>query len=371
MPAAWFAEPTGSPASRSVSDMNRLSIVADTIERARAINLKLSGLFQIQAFPRQGLPRTEPSPYTIVDINLIEEAHLSDLREWLMRRPAGGKAVFAVDHGVARQTVQAFAIGATDVMEHPLNRKALLKTLLGDLDSMAAIPLAPELGKSAAITAAAGALRSIFGSIFSGAPIDMKSVEAAGEVLVSNIEAQGLTQWIEAVRSHHSQTYQHCLVVTGIAVEFGRRLGFSIADKHRLALAGLLHDLGKAGVPVAILEKPGPLDKDERAVMRQHPQLGYESLRGMAGLDPRILDIVLSHHEFLDGSGYPRGLAGSELSDLVRMVTIADIYGAMIEKRSYMEPRTSQAAYQALEDMGGKLDPDLLREFRACTRTLA
>ena len=344
--------------------MNRLSIVADTVERAREINQKLAGVFKVQAFPRQSLPRSEPAPYTIVDINLIEEAYLSDLRQWLTRRPPGGKAVFVVDHGVMRQTVQAFAIGATDIAEHPLDRKALLKMLLGDLDSIAAAPLAPELSKSAGITAATGALRSVFAAVSSGGTVEMKSVEAAGEALVSNIEAEGLAQWIETVRKHHSQTYQHSLLVTGIAVEFGRRLGFSAADRQRLALAGLLHDLGKAGIPLAILEKPGPLDHDELAVMRQHPQLGFETLRTMAGLDPRILDIVVSHHELLDGSGYPRGLAGCELSDLIRMITIADIYGALIEKRSYKEPMTPQAAHEVLEKMGGKLDPDLLREFR-------
>jgi putative nucleotidyltransferase with HDIG domain len=351
--------------------MNRLSIVADTVERASAIDQKLVGLFEIQAFDRQSLPRSEPPKYTIVDINLIEEAHLTDLRQWLTRRPAGGKAVFVVDHGVMRQAVQAFAIGATDILEHPLNRKALLKTLLGDIDSMTAAPLAPELIDSAGIAAAMGALHSVFAAVFSGEAIEMKSVEAAGEALASNIEAEGLAQWIETVRKHHSQTYQHCLLVTGIAVEFGRRLGFSRTDKQRLALAGLLHDLGKAGIPLAILEKPGPLDQDERAVMQQHPQLGFESLRATAGLDPRILDIVVGHHELLDGSGYPRGLAGAELSDLVRMITIADIYGALIEKRSYKEPMTPPAAYQVLQEMGGKLDPDLVREFRACTRIQA
>jgi putative nucleotidyltransferase with HDIG domain len=211
----------------------------------------------------------------------------------------------------------------------------------------------------------------VFASVFSGGPIEMKSVEAAGAVLVGSIEADGLAQWIDAVRTHHSQTYQHCLLVTGVAVEFGRHLGFSSADRQRLALAGLLHDVGKAAIPLAILEKPAPLDQDELSVMRQHPALGFKSLRGTRGLDPGILDIVVSHHELLDGSGYPRGLAGAELSDLVRMITIADIYGALIENRAYKAPMTPQAAYEVLENMGGKLDADLLREFRACTRMQA
>jgi putative nucleotidyltransferase with HDIG domain len=352
-------------------NMNRLSIISDSPERARAIDLQLAGIFETQAFARQSLPREEPTKYTIVDIDLTDGSHLPDLRQWLMRRPADGKAIFAVDHGITRQAVQAFAVGATDTLERPLRRKPLLKTLLGDLDSIAGIPLVPPLSNSEGILAALGALQGIFASVFSGSPIEMKSVQAAGEVLVSSIESQGLAQWIDLVRSHHSQTYQHCLLVTGVAVEFGRHLGFSSLDKQKLAFAGLLHDVGKAGIPVAILEKPGPLDRDELSVMRQHPQLGFDSLREAAGIDAGILDIVVRHHEYLDGSGYPKGLPGAQLSDLVRMITIADVYGALIERRSYKSPMTPQAALRVIESMGPKLDRDLVREFRACTHMQA
>jgi len=74
--------------------------------------------------------------------------------------------------------------------------------------------------------------------------------------------------------------------------------------------------------------------------------------------------MVVHHHEYLDGSGYPHGLAGGELSDLVRLVTIADVFGALIERRAYKAPLSSEAAYQVLEGMGSKLDTDLVREFR-------
>jgi putative nucleotidyltransferase with HDIG domain len=348
--------------------MNRISIVSDSVEQACAIHRRLAGLFESRAFPRQRLPREEPTEYTIVDIDLTNGSHLSDLRSWLTRRPSGAKAIFAVDHGVLRQTVQAFAVGATDVSERPLDRKALLIKLLGDLGSIAGAPLAVPMDCSEGITAAVDALQGIFASVFSGDEIEMKSVEAAADALVSNIENEGLAQWIDVVRSHHSQTYQHSLLVTGVAVEFGRQLGFSRKDVQKLALAGLLHDVGKAGIPVALLEKPAPLDDHELSVMQRHPLLGFETLRDTRGLDPEILDIVVRHHEYLDGSGYPQGLAGRDLSDLVRMITIADVYGALIERRSYKAPMPPKAAYQALEEMGAKLDPDLLREFRCLAR---
>jgi HD-GYP domain-containing protein (c-di-GMP phosphodiesterase class II) len=87
-------------------------------------------------------------------------------------------------------------------------------------------------------------------------------------------------------------------------------------------------------------------------------------LRGVQGLDPDMLDMVLHHHEYLDGSGYPHGLEANDLSDLVRMMTIADVFGALIERRTYKFPSSGKAAYQILENMGPKLDLDLVREFR-------
>jgi putative nucleotidyltransferase with HDIG domain len=178
------------------------------------------------------------------------------------------------------------------------------------------------------------------------------------------VEGEGLVQWIDTVRRHHGQTYQHCLLVTGVAVAFGQHLGFSSADRQKLAVAGLLHDVGKAKIPVAILEKPGPLDTSERAVMRQHPVLGFEALRTVPGLPAEMLDMVVHHHEYLDGSGYPHGLRSDKLSDFVRIITIADIFGALIERRSYKSPVRGEAAYRMLEGMGQKLDRDILRAFR-------
>ena len=112
-------------------------------------------------------------------------------------------------------------------------------------------------------------------------------------------------------------------------------------------------------------------DGDELSVMRNHPKLGFDSLQNIPGTDPEILDMVLHHHEYLDGSGYPEGLSRAQLSDLVRLITIADVYGALIERRSYKLPMSPQAAYEVLENMGPKLDADLVREFHACTRLQA
>jgi len=348
--------------------VDRLCIISDSADRAENISRQLAGVFETQSLVRDGLSRALPAKYTLVDVDLEDSSRLLDLRLWLEHRPKYGKAIFVVERGVRLQAVQAFAIGATDLVKRPTDRKSLLAALLGDISSLAGDPAALSNGNSSGISAGIGALQSIFASAVSGAPVDLNMVQSAGETVVSHIEAEGLARWIDIVRRHHSLTYQHCLLVTGVAVTFGRQLGFSSSDKRRLAFAGLLHDIGKAGIPVALLEKPSPLEGEEVAAMRQHALLGFETLQGVRGLDPDMLDMVVHHHEYLDGSGYPHGLEGSELSDLVRMMTIADVFGALIERRAYKAPLSSESAYQVLESMGPKLDTDLVREFRPFAR---
>jgi putative nucleotidyltransferase with HDIG domain len=214
------------------------------------------------------------------------------------------------------------------------------------------------------VVAAVGTLQGIFSSACSGDPIDASAVNTASDTVVSQVEASGLNAWIDVVRTHHSLTYQHCLLVTGLAVAFGQKIGVSQSDRRRLSFAGMLHDIGKARVPLAILEKPGKLDDQELAIMRKHPEYGFDALRSMPGLPAEMLDMVVHHHEYLDGSGYPHGIGSNEITDLVRMMTIADVFGALIERRSYKAPMPFQTAYQVLVDMGAKLDQALVRAFK-------
>ena len=349
--------------------MDRLSIVSDSVENADAIGRHLAGIFETQFLKRPDLLRAKSAKHTIVDIDLTDTSQLSELRLLLKRRPKDGKVIFAINCGIRHETVQAYAAGATDLLERPLDRKALLTVLLSDRKTLVGDPAIPSIDNSEGVSQGVLALHSLFDSVISGSPIELKVAQAASEALVSNIEADGLTHWVRVVRAHHSQTYQHCLLVTGVAVAFGRHIGLSGKDKQKLAMAGLLHDLGKAAIPIAILEKPGPLDGDEVAIMKRHPQLGFDSLRGAQGLDPHMLDMVVHHHEYLDGSGYPHGLQGSDISDLVRLMTISDIYGALIERRSYKPPLACEAALQVIANMGPKLDKDIVREFRSFART--
>jgi putative nucleotidyltransferase with HDIG domain len=207
-------------------------------------------------------------------------------------------------------------------------------------------------------------LHGIFSTAGAGTPLDLAVINTAGDAIVGQIEEHGLRSWIDTVRKHHSQTYQHCLLVTGVAVAFGQHLGFSPADRHRLSVAGMVHDIGKVRVPIAILEKPTALVEHEMAVLRKHPEFGLEALKDTPGLSRDMLDIVIHHHEYLDGSGYPHGLSAREIPDFVRIATICDVFGALLERRAYKAPIRGDIAYQMLLEMGPKLDKDLVREFR-------
>lgn len=349
--------------------MNRISIVADSKDRAQDIGRMLAGIFVTQMVARPEIANKAPDKYTVFDINLEDSSDFPALRHWLTRRPDLGRAVFVVERGHRQQAVQARALGATGLIERPIERGVLLSALVGESKAPTEKSAEQAAGGANAVATGISTLQNIFGAVVQGVPVDLKAVNNAGGAVVSDIEAGGVARWIDIVRAHHSLTFQHCLLVTGVAVAFGQHLGFSKRDRERLAFGGLLHDIGKAGIPVEILEKPGRLTEEEFTVMKEHPVLGFEALQGMEGLQPEMLDVVLHHHEFLDGSGYPHGLDASQISDLVRLTTIADIFGALLERRAYKAPMSGQAAYQILEKMGPKLDADLVRAFRPFAQT--
>ena len=132
-------------------------------------------------------------------------------------------------------------------------------------------------------------------------------------------------------------------------------------------MAGLdpaIHVLFAAAKNVDARDKPGRLDPAEEEMMRRHPVIGYELLRDISGISAEILDGVRHHHEYLDGSGYPDGLKAPEISDLVRLLTISDIFAALIEARPYRPAMSRQDAYKILCGMDGKLENSLVKAFR-------
>lgn len=180
------------------------------------------------------------------------------------------------------------------------------------------------------------------------------------EALLDSTDA---ANWLTIIQRYHDGTAQHCSLVSAVAMLFARGLGFSSGDQRRLFEAAHFHDVGKVHIPLAILDKPGALDHTERAIMESHAKAGYDILAGSAAIATEIAEVARDHHEYLDGTGYPRGIGGRELPDLTRIITICDIFAALIERRSYKQPKTAREAYAILQTMDGKLDATLLRAF--------
>ncbi|WP_171070091.1 HD-GYP domain-containing protein [Methylobacterium terricola] len=197
--------------------------------------------------------------------------------------------------------------------------------------------------------------------------IDMRVVEGIVHPLMGALREGGVQGWLVLVHAHKSQdVVQHSLHVAGLAANFAHHLGLSDRDCVTLVRAGLLHDIGKARIPRAILDKPGALTAAEMALMRTHAAIGHEILLESGMRDPIVLAVARHHHEMLDGSGYPDRRAGGAIRELVRLTTVCDIYAALTELRPYRTWMTRADALAILREMAPtRLDPVLVQAFEA------
>jgi HD-GYP domain-containing protein (c-di-GMP phosphodiesterase class II) len=168
-------------------------------------------------------------------------------------------------------------------------------------------------------------------------------------------------------------TERHTRRVARRAVQVGEELGLSPSRLRKLAIGGLVHDIGKLSIPDAILKKPGPLDDEEYARVQEHAERGYKLLNELGGFDDGVRELVRDHHERLDGGGYPRGVDGEQLSLDTRILTVCDVYDALISKRVYRAAWTHEAAMEHLRrDAGVAYDPRCVEALaRVVERELA
>jgi HD-GYP domain-containing protein (c-di-GMP phosphodiesterase class II) len=210
--------------------------------------------------------------------------------------------------------------------------------------------------------------RSFLDDVRLGRAIAMKEVKATVSELVANVlRDPEATAWVARIRDHDQYTSEHSLNVGLLAILFGRHLGASEEDMHRLGVAGILHDVGKMRTPLEILNKEGMLERDELRIMQQHATHGRDILIAHRSVAPGAVDVAFTHHEVLDGSGYPRGLKAGAIPELTRMITLCDIYDAMTTDRVYKRGIASLTAMQMLYKLrGSKLDPRLTEAFIRC-----
>jgi putative nucleotidyltransferase with HDIG domain len=166
-----------------------------------------------------------------------------------------------------------------------------------------------------------------------------------------------------ALGSKRYETMQHCTRVAAYATLFGETVGLSKGDLRDLQLGALLHDLGKVAIPRNVLLKPAALNEREWSIMRSHPRIGFELLAGVPGLADAA-QIVYSHHEQFDGSGYPRALRGLEIPAGARMFSIIDTFDAVTCNRPYRAARSHTAAANEIRNGSQtQFDPELVDLF--------
>jgi putative two-component system response regulator len=173
-----------------------------------------------------------------------------------------------------------------------------------------------------------------------------------------------------AVEAKDPYTEAHTQRVADAARKIGFRMGLGAPDLDALYRGGLIHDIGKIGVPDAILLKPGPLDPVELAAMRQHPIIGETIVAPLRSGAP-LLPIIRHHHERYDGTGYPDRLAGPNIPRLARIVAVCDAFDALVNDRPYRSRKAPEEALAILRSGAGRQwDPEVVDLFNAQVQTL-
>ncbi len=206
-------------------------------------------------------------------------------------------------------------------------------------------------------------------------PVSPPIVRARVATHLSLVRAALLTQsYREAIlmlghagHFNDTDTGAHIWRMAAYARELALGAGWTTEDSDRLELAAPMHDTGKIGVPQNILRKPGPLDEEEWAVMKTHPQIGHDILsKSNAPVFQLAAEVALRHHEKWDGSGYPGGLAGETIPQSARIVALADVFDALSMRRPYKEPWRIETIMEYIKaGSGAHFDPALVNIFAA------
>jgi len=172
-----------------------------------------------------------------------------------------------------------------------------------------------------------------------------------------------LTALARAIDAKSSWTAGHSEKVTEVALQISKALGLSSEEEEILRRGGLLHDIGKLGIPHEILDKPRKLDAKERALMQKHVLLGARILEPIAAYKV-IMPIVLEHHENYDGTGYPYGISGEDISLYARIIAVADRFEALTSNRPYRRALDQKGAIEFIKEKSGtEFDPRVVKAF--------
>lgn len=301
----------------------------------------------------------------VVDLLGADGAEIKALKR-LLDKNASGPATCFVDPAKRQEIVQAEAIGARDLLSRQLGLEDVARHIrsLVQAQTIISFPDNAPAKTVKAVETISGLFDELPVFTATSKPLRMRLLLQSVRSIIDALHADGIVAWLEAVQSHHSHTYRHSMLVAGYATAFADLVQMAPADKDLFVAGALVHDIGKTKISLAVLDKPGALTHEEFDLIKKHPVYSDEILAVNPDMDPVVRQLARHHHEYLDGSGYPDGLSGENISPMVRMLTICDIYSALIEKRSYKECLSPRQAFTILFEMGGKIDQQLLKQFR-------
>lgn len=201
-----------------------------------------------------------------------------------------------------------------------------------------------------------------------GKSLDTQDTKSAVTKMVSAISVNPNSMlWLANLQQKHAQSANHCLNTSILAIAFGKHIGLSEVDLNMLGQGAMLHDIGKMRILPAVLDKPGKLSEEELQVVRKHPIDGEAVLKLTKQLPDKALEVVRSHHERLDGKGYPDGLSGDAVPLAAMIVGLVDAYETLTSDNPY---RPASTPADALRRLRGEVVPaygkDLVQEFIRC-----
>lgn len=228
------------------------------------------------------------------------------------------------------------------------------------------VPYAQELEQAKRIQSKAKrVVTDLFSQARMGNAIAVSEIAPLVDEINQSIERNaGALLSIVRLKTIDNYTYLHSVAVCALMISLGQRLGMRGEELHQVGMSGLLHDVGKMGIPLEVLNKPGKLTNDEFTVIRNHPKFGWDILRSAHVDDEISLDVVLHHHEKMDGSGYPERLLGEEISLYARMGAVCDVYDAITSDRPYKQGwDPAEAIKHMVEWCHGHFDENVFQVF--------
>lgn len=185
----------------------------------------------------------------------------------------------------------------------------------------------------------------------------------ANELMNAITENDAIAIDISALKVSDEYTFKHSVDVSTMSMIIAKKHGFSDAAVREIGITGLLHDMGKSKIPNEVLNKPGRLTDEEFALMKQHSVLGYHILKEKNNFNDSILRGVLQHHEKLNGAGYPLGVTAEKIHPYAKVISIADIYDALVTERPYKKGFSPRDAVEMIMAMTAELDIDVMKSF--------